>query len=229
MNLFIIGDVHGCCHTFQALLKHWDPVTEHLIQVGDLVDRGAHIPETVELAKRLNQEYPGSTTFLMGNHEDALLHHYGPNGPYLGWLKWGGRSTTDQYKLRPRLLARHLPWLAKRPLLWENDRVLVSHAGITASPHALDPDSPDGLLWARGPLKRLAGRLQVVGHTPMAKGEPVFDRASNALYIDTGAVFGHNLTGLRLSPTSDVLDIILQPVDPADLPKQTRSTSLTPR
>ncbi len=216
MNLFIIGDVHGCCHTLQKLLKHWNPATDHLIQVGDLVDRGAHIPETVELAQTLSKQYPDSTTFLMGNHEDALLHHYGPSGPYPGWLKWGGRSSTTQYKRRPKLLSRHLPWLAKRPLLWENDQVLVSHAGISAASDAFDPDSPDGLLWVRGPLKRL-DKLQVVGHTPMDDGEPVFDRASNTMYIDTGAVFGRNLTGLRLSPTGEVLDIILVPVEPQDL------------
>ena len=78
MNLFIIGDVHGCLHTFRELLTHWDPATEHLLQVGDLVDRGAHVPETVELALQLSTEHPESTTFLMGNHEAALLRHYGP-------------------------------------------------------------------------------------------------------------------------------------------------------
>ncbi len=45
MNLFIIGDVHGCFHTFSELLTHRDPATEHLIQVGDLVDRGATFPK----------------------------------------------------------------------------------------------------------------------------------------------------------------------------------------
>lgn len=217
MNLFIIGDVHGCFHTFSSLLKHWNPATEHLIQVGDLVDRGAHVPETVGLARQLSERYPDSATFLMGNHEAGMLRHYGPQGPSLDWLKWGGRSTTEQYKHRPRLLARHLPWLQQRPLLWQNDHVLASHAGISTSPEAFDPDSTDGLLWVRGPLKRL-DKLQVVGHTPMVDGEPVYDPDSHTLYIDTGAVFGRNLTGLRLAPTGTVLDIILIPVDPRDLP-----------
>ena len=217
MNLFLIGDVHGCCHTFRELLTHWDPATEHLIQVGDLVDRGAHIPATVALAKQLNEQYPATTTFLLGNHEDALLFHFGAQGPYPGWLKWGGRSTLDQYETQAGLLAEHLNWLEERPLLWENDQVLVSHAGISSSPHALDPDSSDGLLWARGPLKRL-DKLQVVGHTPMPDGEPVHDPDSHTMYIDTGAVFGRNLCGLRLSSIGAVLDIILIPVDPRDLP-----------
>ncbi|WP_310392101.1 metallophosphoesterase family protein [Hymenobacter sp.] len=224
MNLFLIGDVHGCFHTFSELLTHWRPATDHLIQVGDLVDRGAHVPETVELARQLSAQHPDSATFLMGNHEDALLRHFGPGGPYAGWLEWGGRSTSNQYRLRPKQLAQHLPWLEKRPLLWQNEHVLASHAGITASPHAFDPESPDGLLWARGPLKRLPGQLQVVGHTPMNGGEPVFDRASNTWYIDTGAVFGRSLTGARLSPTGALLDIVLVPVDPRDLLNRPRFT-----
>ena len=217
MNLFIIGDVHGCFHTFSELLKRWNPATEHLIQVGDLVDRGAYVPETVELARQLNQQHPATSTFLMGNHEVAMLHHYGPHGPSLHWRRWGGRSTTEQYKRQPGLLARHLPWLQQRPLLWQNNHVLVSHAGISAAPDAFDPASPDGLLWVRGPLKRL-DKLQVVGHTPMDDGEPVHDPDSHTVYIDTGAVFGRNLTGLRLSPTGKVLDIVLIPADPRDLP-----------
>ena len=229
MNLFIIGDVHGCFHTFQELLTRWDPATEHLVQVGDLVDRGAHISATVELARTLNAQYPASTTFLMGNHEHALLQHYGPDGPYPSWLQWGGRSTTRQYAPQPALLARHLPWLRQRPLFWQNNHVFVSHAGISASPQAFDPESPAGLLWARGPLQRLAGQLQVVGHTPMEGGDPVYNADSHTMYIDTGAVFGGNLTGLRLSPTAEVLDIILIPVHPKDLLEKPRFTSVTPR
>ena len=217
MALFFIGDVHGCFHTFSELLKRWNPASEHLIQVGDLVDRGAHIPATVGLARQLSEHYPASTTFLMGNHEAEMLHHYGPQGPALGWLHWGGRSTTEQYKRRPKLLAQHLPWLQQRPLLWQNEHVLASHAGISNSPNACDPTSPDGLLWVRGPLRRL-DKLQVVGHTPLDAGEPVHDADSDTWYIDTGAVFGRNLTGLRLSPAGAVLDIILIPVDPRDLP-----------
>ena len=217
MNLFFIGDVHGCFHTLGTLLQHWQPATDHLVQVGDLVDRGTGIPETVELARQLSAQYPATTTFLMGNHEAGMLHHYSPQGPSLGWLDWGGRSTAGQYQRRPKLLAGHLPWLRQRPLLWQNDHVLASHAGISASPQAYDPDSPDGLLWVRGPLRRL-DKLQVVGHTPQPDGKPRHDANSHTTYLDTGAVYGRTLTGLRLSATGAVLDTISIPVDPRDLP-----------
>ena len=227
MNLFIIGDVHGCFHTFEQMLTRWDPATEHRIQVGDLVDRGAHIPGTVERARALNEQYPNSTAFLMGNHEHALLKHFGPAGPYPGWLQWGGHSTAHQYRARPGLLARHLSWLEMRPLLWQNEHVLVSHAGISTSKSAFDSESPDGLLWTRSRLKKLK-QLQVVGHTPMAKSEPAFDKTSNSLYIDTGAVFGGNLTAVRLSPTGKLLGIIMLPVHPEDLLERPRFSHLTP-
>ena len=217
MNLFLIGDVHGCLYTFGEVLKRWNPATEHLIQVGDLVDRGAYVPETVGLAKQLSEQHPATATFLMGNHEAEMLRHYGAQGPSLDWPKWGGCSTTEQYKARPKLLAEHLPWLQQRPLLWQNDYVLVSHAGISAAPDAYEPTSPNGLLWVRGPLKRL-DRLQVVGHTPTPDGQLTHDAASNTLYLDTGAVYGRNLTGLRLATTGAVLDVISIPVDPRDLP-----------
>lgn len=217
MNLFFIGDVHGCFHTLGTLLKHWNPATEHLVQLGDLVDRGTGIPETVALARQLSDQHPATTTFLMGNHEAEMLHHHSPQGPSSGWLQWGGRSTTEQYKPRPKLLAEHLLWLQQRPLLWQNDHVLASHAGISAAPDALEPDSPNGLLWVRGPLQKLA-KLQVVGHTPTADGQISHDAASNTLYIDTGAVYGHNLTGLRLSCAGEVLAEVSIPVDPRDLP-----------
>lgn len=206
MNLFIIGDVHGCFHTFSELLTHWCPATDHLIQVGDLVDRGRHSPETVALAKQLSEKRPDTTTFLRGNHEQGLLQHLGPGGPYPGWLQWGGRSTMEQYKARPKTLAQHLPWLAARPLQWQNEHVLVSHAGLSDSPHALDPAHSDGLLWRRGPLKKLS-QLQVVGHTP-TDGRPFFDAATNALYIDTGVFLHQRLTGVRCSPTGQVLDTV---------------------
>lgn len=228
MNIFIVGDVHGCFHTFSELLRHWQPATEHLIQVGDLVDRGAHVPETVELARKLSEKHPNSTTFLMGNHEATMLLHFGPAGPYPGWLSWGGRSTVAQYKQRPKLLVSHLLWLAQRPLLWQNEHVLVSHAGLVDSPHAHDPTHADGLLWRRGPLQKLP-QLQVVGHTPTDDGAPHFDQATHTLYLDTGACFGHNLTGVRLSPTGAVLEVISIPTHTEDLTRKSRFSTFNSR
>ena len=108
MNLFLIGDVHGCYHSFQALLRYWQPQEELLIQVGDLVDRGNFAPETVALALDMHANYPGQTVFLRGNHEAGMLRHYGPDGPFPERLNWGGRNTVQQYAVQPSLLQSNL-------------------------------------------------------------------------------------------------------------------------
>lgn len=217
MNLFVIGDVHGCFHTFDALLRHWRPATERLVQVGDLVDRGADSPGVVELARQLQRHDPENAVFVLGNHDWGMAQHLGPGGPLPEWLGWGGRETLHQYQAHhPAWLGPHAAWLAGRPYFWENEHVLVSHAGRADTLLPFDPTNPEGSLWRRGPLRPL-GKLQVVGHTPTDDGHPRFDAASQALYLDTGAYRGQALTAARLSETGDVLEIISLPTDPRDL------------
>lgn len=215
MNLFVIGDVHGCYHTLLELLQHWQPEQELLIQVGDLMDRGNFAPETIGLAMSLSEQYPQQTIFLKGNHEVGMLRHYGAQGPYPNWLLWGGRATFQQYGHRRELLTTHLPWLAQRPLFWENDHVFVSHAGLADTPDPLDEDNPDGLLWRRGPLRN-TGKLQVIGHTPTDDARPDFDPVAYVLNLDTGAVYGRALTAARIAPNGDILQILSVPTHSID-------------
>ena len=219
MDLFIIGDVHGCFHTLTELLTHWQPATERLIQVGDLVDRGNGVPQTVELARTLSQQYGEQAVFLKGNHELGLVRHLGPEGPFKAWLDWGGRSSMLQYSTRRDWQEAHVAWLAARPLFWKNEHVLVSHAGIAKVLSPLEEDNPDGILWRRGPLLNL-GLMQVVGHTPTADGKPRFDPDSLTLYVDTGAYQGKALSAVRLSDHGHLLETISVPTRYADIAGQ---------
>lgn len=217
MNLFVVGDVHGCYYTWQQLLRHWQPAKERLIQVGDLVDRGNFTPAVVASAMTLQQRHPDTTCFLKGNHEAGFWQHCGPDGPYPAWLQWGGRGTLLQYQLlRPSTLHAHAAWAGQLPLYWENDHLFISHAGWADTGQPLDETNPDGLLWRRGPLRNI-GRRQVVGHTPTPDGVPAFDEASGTFYLDTGAYAGRGLTALRLSPTGELLDTITIPTHPDDI------------
>ena len=216
MNFFVIADVHGCLHTLKELLTHWRPAEEILVQLGDLVDRGNYSPETVALCRQLSQDFPDQTVFLQGNHDWAMSEHVGPNGPYRPWLSWGGRTTLLQYQRHRPWLAEHADWLGQRPLAWENEHVLFSHAGVADVPAPLDPTNGEGVLWRRGPLRN-TGRVQVVGHAPTADSELRCDRVANAIYLDTGAVFGRCLTGLRLSETGEVLATVVVRTHPEDI------------
>lgn len=203
MNLFIIGDIHGCFKTFKSLLNRWDKKNELLIQLGDLIDRGNHSPETVKLARELKSNY-SNTVFLKGNHEILAIQNL--KNTKSKWFSMYGRDVMWQYQLEERDFANDVEWFKTLPNYWENDAVFVSHAGVSESPDWADENDPKGILWNRAPLKNL-GKLQIIGHTPQKKG-PVYEQKSHHWNIDTGAYLGKQLSGIKLSDTGELLDII---------------------
>src|SRR5207237_4336961 len=68
----ILGDVHGCFEEMLELLEqmHFDPANDVLVSVGDIVDRGPMIRETVEYLFALPHFY-----MVLGNHEHKLLRY----------------------------------------------------------------------------------------------------------------------------------------------------------
>jgi serine/threonine protein phosphatase 1 len=215
MNYFVIGDIHGCYYTFKKMLdENWDRENEVLIQVGDLVDRGKHAPQTVQLAKQLQQEYPERAHFLKGNHEAMMLEHFS-NPPDFNWLRQGGQETLEQYELLNRDIESDLSWISALPLFFDSENLFVSHAGIAEKTRdPFDEDSPYGILWNRSKLKNL-NKLQIVGHTPYK--EPVYDKDSHAYYIDTGAAYSGHLTGIKIDASGEPLELLTLKTDARDL------------
>ena len=84
-RIIAIGDVHGDFKSFSGLLRsldlldaggRWSGGTTHLVQTGDLLDRGADSRRVVELLMRLEKEARdagGRVTVLLGNHEAMNL------------------------------------------------------------------------------------------------------------------------------------------------------------
>jgi serine/threonine protein phosphatase 1 len=155
-TLLIIGDVHGCLHTFRTLVEtYWQPETMRLIQLGDLTDRGRFIPETIAFARELEEKHGEKTIFLKGNHESMVLGMWDAirsASPDLAAGYARQNSTLLQYFKRPERLEHLLgdmQWLRERPLYWENDHVFVSHAGIAAMwenrEEALQENNPENI------------------------------------------------------------------------------------
>jgi serine/threonine protein phosphatase 1 len=226
----IIGDVHGCFHTFHTLVeRYWKPETMRLVQLGDLTDRGRYIPETIAFARGLEREYPEQTVFLKGNHEAMVLELWTMMqriSPVLAKIYSYENSTLMQYLTRSAArehlvenVGEDMDWLSERPLFWENDVLFVSHAGVSQQweipSEALQENDPESILWTRSTLKNI-GKMQVVGHTPIESGTAQFREAENCWNIDTGAVFGLNLTALHVSHEGTVLDIFSLPTQRID-------------
>lgn len=218
MAVFIIGDVHGCLHTFLKLLDHWEPKSETLIQLGDLVDRGNHSPRVLELAFSLKMNFKTETHFLMGNHEHMMIKYMRGQDKQKIWLFNGGQLTLHQFEKRNIDPDNFATWLIDLPLLWENESIKVSHAGMSGLGIAEDPNNTHGLLWNRKPLINIQ-KLQVIGHTPQWDGQPKFNPESNSWNIDTGAYGGMCLTGIKLEDNGDLIEVISVPTDSRDIKK----------
>lgn len=204
MNLLIVGDVHGCYHTFKKLVrKHWRPDEELLIQVGDLINKGKHSGRCLKFWKDLESNYPSKTFFIRGNHEQMFIEGRHFLGVDDGLAKLNGEIIQAGLNL-----GEIRDWLSNTPLKWENDKVLITHAGI--GKESLDPfnvNSRHGVLYNRGHLKRM-DQLQIKGHSIVEGNKPLFSPSENAWYLDTGAWCKKYLSGLRISSDGEKMEVI---------------------
>jgi hypothetical protein len=214
----VIGDVHGCARELRALLAKlgWAPdgagVHRHpdgrvAVFLGDLVDRGPDTPGALRIA--MDMVDAGTALCVPGNHEAKLAR----------WLhgkrakpSHGLRQSIEQLEREPASFrARVRDFIDSRVSHYRLDggRLVVAHAGLKAElqgrvggkvkafclygettgerdAHGL----PVRLDWARD----YDGEAAVVyGHTPVAEPRWV----NETLCIDTGCVFGGELSALR--------------------------------
>ncbi|MCB9257656.1 MAG: serine/threonine protein phosphatase [Chitinophagales bacterium] len=215
MNTFIVGDVHGCFNTLKALLQHCNFSSDQLVFVGDLIDRGAFSPETVHYVRQIQFKYP-DTIVLMGNHEFEATKQMKPDGKQY-WFNQMGEETILQYAESAFSLVDDLAWMEHLPLVWQNEDILVSHAGICDHPSALDKEEREhGILWTRKALKNM-NKIQVHGHTPIKEG-PIYSKESNSWNIDTACVYGGKLSAMHFNEKTKEITFLHEEVHPEDLP-----------
>lgn len=199
---YVVGDVHGCFSRLQAELDKigFNPECDRLFSVGDLVDRG---PESEKALEWLDKPWFHA---VRGNHEQMAIDHctgmidagiYAANGGV--WMI--GKTKAEAHQFADAFAAL--------PIAIE----LETKAGLIGIVHADCPVADWNLLsialagehgeafeqmcmWSRErasnhiatPVENV--KAVIVGHTPMR--EPTW--LGNVLHIDTGAVFGHDIT-----------------------------------
>jgi serine/threonine protein phosphatase 1 len=202
---FAVGDIHGCIDKLEDLISKIDPKPEDiLVFLGDYIDRGEMGKEVVDFLIDLADKIP--CVFLRGNHEDMFLTflEFGTNRTM--YFANGGMRTIESY-IRPDIftsteqVARTIPGSHRHffsRLKWyhEDEKYLYVHAGI--KPHvSIELQDRYELIWIRDEFifSPTGIRKKVIfGHTPFAR--PLVK--SDKIGIDTGAVYGGNLTAIEL-------------------------------
>lgn len=214
----IVGDVHGCGDELEELLGHlgylrdsaglWThPDARKVVFLGDLVDRGPRILDTLRTAKWMVQA--GTALCVAGNHEAKLRKKLaGVDIPVAHGLD---RSLAELDAAPEELrqeLQHFLDGLASHYVL-DGGRLVVAHAGLREDLQGRDSEEAttfatvaetagdDGTRQFPVPfawVAAYAGRAAVVyGHTPVRDPRWV----NRTINIDTGCVLGGRLTALR--------------------------------
>lgn len=214
----IIGDVHGCAEELQSLLnllsyapdeaQVWrHPLGRRAVFVGDLVDRGPRVVDVLRLV--MDMTTAGCALCVMGNHEFKLLRYLRgrkvntSNGLSHTLAQMGQESGDFRHELKAFLSQLVVHYIL------DEGKLVVAHAGLkeslqgsasgTAESFALFGDTTgeideSGLPVRRDWAQEYRGKAMVVyGHIPILTPHWV----NNTLNIDTGCVFGGQLTALR--------------------------------
>lgn len=211
-RIFVVGDLHGCWLDLnEEMYKvQFDTQTDLLISVGDLIDRGTHNIECLEL---LNQPWFKA---VIGNHEimalDAITSK--PNSAeadmrFTHWFKNGGVWFVEQSVEQTNRTIELFHKVALLPYLIEvtiDDRkVVIGHADYPSNTYEFGkPVDLTDVVWSRDRMVRNQNSRSVVitgadefyfGHTPVKDPK----QFKNQNYIDTGAVFsGGRLTLVQI-------------------------------
>jgi protein phosphatase len=262
----IIGDIHGCANELEALLQklgyqikeentttnelfwnaptYYHPEGRRLIFLGDLVDRGERILDTLKIVR--NTIVSGNGFCVAGNHDNKLLR------------KLKGRNVNITHGLAQSLAEiDNLPETIKPTAtqeihdfleslvshyVFDGGKLVVAHAGLKEElqgrgskyvrEFALYGETtgeidefglPVRLNWA----SEYRGKATVAyGHTPV----PEATWLNNTIDLDTGCVFGGKLTALRY-PERELISIDAYKTycEPAKPLNQTAPTLLNPQ
>lgn len=162
--------------------------------LGDYTDGGIHAKEVVSLLLNLNklskQDENINITMIKGNHDQFILNFVKQPDfyNYELWTKNGGKKTIrtlfpDTFISRTNLkcalentYSDYLKLLNDMPLLIENDKLILVHAGLDLTKKDYHETSKQDMLWLRDEYlfnpshtnfhENTTNKIIISGHTP---------------------------------------------------------------
>ena len=226
----VIGDVHGCADELEELLgllgyRLDDGVYAHpdgrtAVFVGDLVDRGPRILDSVGIARSMVER--GSAYAVPGNHDQKLVRALKGRNVQITHGLDRSLAELEEHPEQRDEVAKFLDSLVSH-YVFDEGNLVVAHAGLKEEMQgrgsgkvrdfALYGETtgetdefglPVRWNWAA----EYRGHAMVVyGHTPVPEPEWL----NRTINIDTGCVFGGRLTALRY-PEQEVVSVAARAV-----------------
>ena len=208
----IIGDVHGCCDELEALLQRlgyargdgaaWaHPDGRRAIFLGDLVDRGPRIADTLETVMAMSRA--GSALAVPGNHDMKLKRAL--EGRDVKITHGLDRSLAELETRTPEFRAGVQAFLdgLVSHYVFDEGRLVVAHAGMKEEMQGRGSGKVrDFALFGEttgetddsGCRSALTGRPSIAARRTRCGHAVPEPEWLNAINIDTGCVFGGRLT-----------------------------------
>jgi len=230
MNIYAIGDIHGCLSDLTSLHKKiftsdkFKIKEDLLIYLGDYIDRGLKSKQAIDQIIKLKNSKI-KTKHLMGNHEELMIDFLiNKKNNIKNWLDFGADQTFKSYdieivefikdgfedsvidRLRNALLEKidttHIDFFNQLELSFSTEKYLFVHAGIDPDKNLTEQNKKD-YLWSRSNsfFDKNFKAKKIIVH-----GHTPEENIINYPYrinIDTGCYFSGKLSCVCLSDLND--------------------------
>lgn len=189
----VVGDVHGCFNTLVELLEKKVEIgsNDKIYFLGDLIDRGPRIKETVDYAMDLCSK--GLACVIRGNHEEMLLSSLGDPSNFEIWMYNGAEDTLASFGAQtPRDIGEeYINFFNSLPYYIEFEDFVLVHGDLNFKSENPFQDKYH-MVWGRSQIvipEKINYRKLVVGHTPTPLSKIISSLNTWKIYLDGGCVY----------------------------------------
>ncbi|MBK8806502.1 MAG: serine/threonine protein phosphatase [Bacteroidales bacterium] len=164
---YVIGDIHGCGKTFDALISTIGLTTDdQLFILGDMINRGKRSKKVIKQILKL-QDAGFQIHAVRGNHEQQFIKYVTEMPPYFYKFYLKSMDMDDFLDNAGNVKEKYLNYLMKLPYYFELDSFFLVHAGFNPKNPLNDTAAMISTRETNVDLRYLNGKTLIHAHTPI--------------------------------------------------------------